>query len=424
MNTIASGNCLRELHFLLEFLAAWEERPECLTPIAYRWCSVISEAAGRLEWGEITMRKAILLHLRLQLQDLALGEVSDELEDELEYAEDGFSGVARPCDIFRLDGTSHRAHGRPQGLTIGPHANLLSTILEIGFRLVTPGSNQRAPRLNHTPHHNRMFETAFLSDDDEVIADALSVWIADGRWTPPGSCVCYLAKRVGCDVPFSTRLRWVSIHVVGRIGCSELRASRLETVRLLNRLDVDVDDAVERPNWVRLLVEVIGLPAGPEGLSSHYWRLLGKLALGTSCWIPGLPSVEVMGLLEKAGDWEKLEVWMMVMWQSLDSDTPVSVMGDVERVTLKLLMRRASALERFKDLCICGSLQYQDKAKLRWICDQEQAEQLPFESPPPPYVSVHPAQYPSVLMPPFVCLSQPIHAQPLVPLPFAGDETF
>ena len=424
MNTIASGNCLRELHFLLEFLAVWEERPECLTPIAYQWCSVISEAAGRLEWGEITMRKAILLHLRLQLQDLSLDEVSDELVGELKYPEEGFSGVARSCDFFRLGGTSHRAHGRPQGLTIGPHANLLSTILEIGFRLVTPGSNQRAPRLNHTPHHNRMFETAFLSDDDEVIADALSVWIANGGWTPPGSCVCYLAKRVGCDVPFSARLRWVSIHVIGRTWRSELRASRLETVRLLNRLDVDVDDVVERHDWVRLLVEVIALPAGPEGLSSHYWHLLGELTLGTSCWIPGLPSVEVMGLLEEAGDWEKLEVWMMVTWQSLDYDIPVPAIGDVERVTLKLLMRRASALLRFEDLCVCGSLQDQERTKLRWICDQAQAEQLSFESPPPPYVSVHPVQYLSVLMPPLVRLSQSIHAQPLVPLPFAGDETF
>ena len=44
MNVIANGRCLQHLVYLLEFLAAWEERPTYLTPMAHQWCSAISEA--------------------------------------------------------------------------------------------------------------------------------------------------------------------------------------------------------------------------------------------------------------------------------------------------------------------------------------------------------------------------------------------
>jgi hypothetical protein len=75
---------------------------------------------------------------------------------------------------------------------------------------------------------------------------------------------------------------------------------------------------VDKHVWVRLLAGVICLPAGLESLSPHYWCLLDKLSLGTDfCGTPGLRGVEVMRSLEEAEDWEKLEVWMVVVWQSL-----------------------------------------------------------------------------------------------------------
>jgi hypothetical protein len=98
-----------------------------------------------------------------------------------------------------------------------------------------------------------------------------------------------------------------------------LEVSGLETIRLLNRLNVDANDMVDKRVWARLLAGVICLPAGLESLSPHYWCLLDKLSLGTYfCGTPGLRGAEVMRSLEEAEDWEKLEVWMAVVWQSLD----------------------------------------------------------------------------------------------------------
>ena len=96
---------------------------------------------------------------------------------------------------------------------------------------------------------------------------------------------------------------------------SGLGNSGLEAASLLNCLDVNVDDMVKQDVWVHLLVNVICLPTGLESLSSHYWHLLNKLPLATNFfWTPGFPKVEVMRSLEGAEDWEKLEVWMVVIW--------------------------------------------------------------------------------------------------------------
>jgi hypothetical protein len=276
-----------------------------------------------------------------------------------------------------------------------------------------------------------VFEFAFSSSDDEVIVDAVSVWIVGGDPAPPGSFAGYFAKRVEKSWPFSPRLRQMSIRVIESIECNALEVSGLETIRLLNRLSVDADDIVDEDVWVRLLVGVICLPAGLESLSPHYWCLLDKLSLGTDFRGPcGLWWEEMMRPLEEADDWEKLKVWMAVIWQSLDPGLEhfdrMYTTEDVERVTLKLLSRRPSALLRFETLCERGVLYEPHKSKLRRICDQAQAEQPPSESPSSPYVSIRPAPHlPSLIVPyPIFRSSQLIHAQPLVPPPFAGDDTF
>ena len=365
----------------------WKERPECLTPIAYQWCSAISEAAARRGSGPPTNRQVVLQILRHMPEGLARAEFPNELR----LTEKEFSEVGHSCDFLRLDDTPHRAHGHPQYLVPDTY-DLLPAVLEIGFRQVTPGHDQPTFRLNHTSHHDRMFQTAFSSNDDDVIVDAMSVWTVGGGWAPPGSRVRYLAERVEKDEPFSPRLRRASISVIGHIESSELETLGPNIVRLLNRLDVDVDDMVDRDAWMQMLIRVICLPTGAESLSPHYWCLLGKLALGRglrwcNCVKRGSSNVEVMGSLEKAEGWEELEVWMMVMWQSLDEfTTPPFIVEDIEQVTLNLLLRRASALPRFRDLCMHGSLQDSHAIQLRQICDQVQAEQSPLEPPPPPYV--------------------------------------
>ena len=48
IEVIADGNHFKVLDYLMDFLAEWKERPTLLIPMAYQWCSAISESAERL----------------------------------------------------------------------------------------------------------------------------------------------------------------------------------------------------------------------------------------------------------------------------------------------------------------------------------------------------------------------------------------
>jgi hypothetical protein len=425
MNIIANGNDLQRLDFLLEFLAAWEKRPVWLTPMAYQWYSAISEhSKGREGFGQQAEgyfdqpESSDSSEHRLRPQNLAHSDILSEL------AEGEFSGIGPGRDLVHMGDISNHTHRHPQDKIPFHYRTLLSRTLEIGFRLVRPGREHPTLDLNHKPHHKLALEIAFSSDDDEVIADAVSIWIVGGGdHAPLGSFARHFAKRVERCTPFSPRLRRTGTRAIERTWHGELEVSRLETIRLLNRLDVGADDMEDEYTWVRLLVDVIRLPAGLESLSSHYWRLLGELPLAMDFETSESPDVEVMTSLEKAEDWEKLEVWMVVVWQSLPLSPPAAVMEDIERVTLELLLRRPSALLRFEALRKRVFLYPSHKPKFQQACNQARAEQLLLE--PPPYVSARPVRCLYVLMSPsFFCFSQVIYAQPLVPLPFAGDEAF
>jgi hypothetical protein len=419
MNVIASGNGLRHLDLLLEFLAAWENRPVYLTPMAYQWCSAISEVAGRLGVGQVPVNPPPNLpklgsqllselrpHLqpkpeheplpqpmfpwpkedlfgpsiypRLRPQDLIHSEFSSRL------AEEEFSHVGLGCDPVHKGETSHHTCKCLPNLIPLHRVVLLPIILDVGFHLAGPG-HESTLHLNHTSHHKWAFEVAFSSNNDEVLADAVNVWIVDSDQTPPGPFVSYFAKRVESSRPFSPRLRQVVIHAIESIWYRDPEVLELEAVCLLNHLNVGVDDMVEKWAWGLLLAAVVCLPTGPESLSPHYWHLLGESALGTNFYnTPGLQSLEVMRSLEEAEDWEKLEVWMVVVWQSLPQSMPAPTMEDIERVTRKLLLQRPSALQRFNNLCKQGLLPSLHWVQLRQVLDQAQMEQLPLESLPPP----------------------------------------
>ena len=405
MDVILKGNNLQHLYYLLEFLAAWKKRPVCLTLMAYQWCSAISEVVWRsgrreiyviqprLPWRELELRvelhrpwlrfhqlhlkPGLGLRLRLRQQDLAFGEGP---KFHSSTAEGEFSQVGPGCDPLRLGETFHHTRRGPlEDLTPLDYAHLLSVALEIGFRLATPSRDRPALHLNHTPHHDWIFGTAFSSHDDEVVADAVCAWIADGDCTPPGSCVRYFTKRVERDVPFSPRLRRVSIRAIERIWRGELKVLVLETVRLLNRLDVDVDDMVEKHKWGGLLAGIINSPVGSESLSSHYWRLLDQLVLFATLDMGFEPRGAVMRSLEEAEDWEKLETWMVVAWRSQWAGST----EDIGRTTLELLSRWPSALPRFEDLCKMGILRRDQEVELRQICNQARTKLSPSESSPP-----------------------------------------
>jgi len=363
MDVIADGNHLQHLDFLLEFLAAWEERPASLTLMAYQWCAIISKAAEKVgpSGGEPVRR--------FQLRELTCDERFSKLIEE------EFSKVG----LVRLDAPSH-----PQDLAPNSYVDLLHTTLEIGFRRVARSRDGPTFHLYHTPHHKWAFETVFSNNDDEVLADAVSVWIL-GDSPPPDSCARYLAKRVKMTPSFSPRLRQMALRVIERIWHSELKVSETETVCLLNRLEIGMEDTGGKREWAELLVNVIRSPTGFGSLSSRYWHLLDKLAsdIGFRATFASR-DVDVMKFLSRIRDWERLEIWTVVVWRSQSFGTQMSKwVEEAEEETLKLLQGQPSVIERFEKLR--GDVLFYD-VKLQRICEQARAKALPSESPLPPPV--------------------------------------
>jgi len=246
---------------------------------------------------------------------------------------------------------------------------MFPVVLGVGFRLVTPVRDhwQGALCLDHTPHHSLAFKCAFSSDDDEVVADGVCAWIADSNHIPDGSCVHHLAQRVEKDTPFSPQLRWMGIRLIERTWRNELRVSELETIHLLNHLNVGMGDirgtTQSRKMWAEFLVDVICSPVGLNVLSIHYWHLLEWLPCAGYCSTAHI--MKVVKLLEQAEDWEKLEVWIVIVWRSFwlglqedseseenlepEEDTKLTPNEEhLKQVTLNLFLKRPSALPRFE----------------------------------------------------------------------------
>jgi len=83
--------------------------------------------------------------------------------------------------------------------------------------------------------------------------------------------------------------------------------SELQTVHLLNRPDVDVDDVGKKKKWLKLLERVICSPVGRESLSIHYWRLLDMLVSASGS--PFGSDSRNMGLVRLLGEAERWRSW-------------------------------------------------------------------------------------------------------------------
>ena len=398
-NAIADGKRLHHLYYLLEYLAAWSGRPACLTAMAYQWCLAISEAAERLVKRGIPLGRSrsflpgsywgmprIKLELRLEFQpspELRLPFREQDQTSGLLYwiVEGEFTQIRPGCGPACPGDTSN--HAPLEDPTPLKYTHLLPVVLEIGFRLVEPGHEDQALHSNRMPHHDLVFKRAFSSDDDEVVADAVCAWVTKHH-TPSGWFVTYLAERAEREAPFSPRLRRVCIRAIERIDSSalEVSGSWAGAVHLLHQLNVDVRDTVWEYEWVQLLLTVIRSPGELESLSPHYWRLLDELVLAAGIRIDAeLRDVEVMRLFEEAGEWEKLEVWLPIMWRSLPWDTyTFPSKREIVRVTLELLLLRPSALPKLEYLYEAGVylLAEDKKDQLRRICDEtRRAERQP-----------------------------------------------
>jgi hypothetical protein len=397
-NAIAVGRGLPYLYFLLEFLAAWNERPALLAPMAYKWCSAIFEVIERFE----------MMDPKRGLNDYAT-------PNRYLFDAPSFHTVGPYCDRFHRGGTPRRFPPFPED-----SKNCLSKILAIVLRQVDPDPGGLALRLDHVFRSNRTLETIFSSDDDETIADAVCIWILGDSGVPPGSLARYLARRVERAKPFSPRLRRVAIRAIERIGQRGLEVSGLATIRLLNRLQVDMHEISDKRTWTKVLISAIRSPAGAKNLSSQCWRLFHEL-LKIHWWFPRnfTRDLKVTKSLEDVGDWEILEAWLTFIWWG---EPTSKSMEDIGRVTLKLLLHQPSALPRFEDMRNKGKLWEKHRGLLQQICDKARAEPLPLKCLPRPWVTFCFTQHLFVLT--LFWPSQSIDATPLASLHFGGDDTF
>ena len=375
-----------------------------------QWCSTISEAVGRLHPGETRIEPSRFLSFPAQDDTRFRPRDMETNWNSSYFASILFSAVKSDRD----SGGSDASHGQVQhSLPQYLYRYLLSIILEVGFRLARTNPTWSSIYLDDT-YRERIFETAFSSDDDEVIADAVGMWIMSSGPTPLGLFARHLTKRLKRDRPLSQGLRQLIIRAFNRAWCEGSWESGPETVHLLNCLDANLDE-FQVCYRVDLLSCVVGGPGGLK-LSPHYWHLLDRSVVEGG-YLSHLKSSDwgTMRALWEAEDWEKLEVWMLAMWKSLEyqRSRPEST-EDIQQVTLDLLSRRPSALRRFRNICGEESndgqeesndteeesnyteeeSNYDPKRVLRDICKRARAEieNLPSEdSPGLPYVSLQPA---------------------------------
>ena len=357
---IADGNHFKVLDYLMDFLVAWKGRPPLLIPMAYQWCSAISEAAELLGLdGMRTSRRRWPRDFVYQFQ----------VE---------FSQVVSNYDPPRLDNPPH-TRDRQQDPTSEKYFDLLAP-LRVAFRLAGPVLDR--VDLKHTSHHDLVFETAFSSNDDEVIADAVCAWIVSNS-KPATSCARYLVKRVANDRGFSPRLRQVAIRAIEEVTTEELHTSGLEFIRLVNRLHVTTKDGLHHIiRWHHLLVDAIRLRLG-EHLSPHSWHLLDELISIRVTTGPLMSAdLEIMESFEEAKNWEGLEIWMAFLLHSYwEIPGSTAKIGDV---AAKLISSRPSALQRFENLHVSSE---SVRDKLKEVYKQARAV---IPSQQPPYVSIHP----------------------------------
>ena len=271
---------------MLRSLTGWENRPRCLTKMAYEWCSVICENRQTFGYWD-----------RLVLYSLEVG--------------------------FR--------HLDPQCRQIGvelTHAEHHRELVEVVFK--RKESEVIADLLQAWTLRN-------IYDGDDQ-ADALL-----------GICAGHLVD-VHNLVPLSPRLRRLvirSIELIGYKRFEEVGTGRF--VDLLNHLHVDVEDMDNEFQWMGILLDTIKSSEGARDLSIRSWELLVELVTATLFWFLKLRiptyTPKVMASLLEAQEWDKLECWIGVVWMAWPPETDAA-MEAVEDAMVSLSRQRPGAVQK------------------------------------------------------------------------------
>ena len=258
--------------------------------------------------------------------------------------------------------------------------DLLLLFLQIGFRHLNPQCDWIEARLVRTNHHQQMATVVFASGDSEAIGDLLQAWMPGDEshqlYTSLGMCTEPLVglRRLR---PFSLRLRQLVMRAVGLIGYREFEQAGVEGfVGLLNDLDVNVEDTIDRVKWTWLLLDTVQSSEGIRHLPYSYWELLVDLAflgpwgLQYSAYDP-----RFMAHLESAEEWDKLRCWVGVVWMAWPPEDNMLTEGDLKDAMLLLFRKQPDAIQKLEQWMEQRSnrSQYTPESFQR-ICEQTRRE--------------------------------------------------
>jgi len=260
--------------------------------------------------------------------------------------------------------------------------DLLVSALKLGFRRDDIYVDSMRYNPVHTDHHKRMIDVIFSTGNTDTIADALCAWtIGDTpqlRFPFLGACADHLVNLTGMEFP--PRLRRMVIRAIECIGYPEFERAGIEKfVPLLNGLEIEVHEMGWRSRWTSFLWNVLRSFPGQRHLSSHYWQYIVPMAMQ-----PGLfplhlkPSdLDTMKSFEEAEDWERLEVWVGMMWILELPEEGIEV-EEVERATRTLFCKRPGAFQTVEEWVLGASeensLYVQHGDIFRMVCDEARKE--------------------------------------------------
>ena len=200
----------------------------------------------------------------------------------------------------------------------------------------------------------RLVDAVFGCNESKAIADLLCVFVVHQRTGPLTSVyanhITNLRDRI--TAPFSQRLRLSLIRSIELIDYQEFKNAGAERfVGLLNHLDICVRDMDSKTKWASILLGVVRSVEDAQHLAIQSWELLVELATEWTRILDDEGPVDASRItnhLLKAGEWDKLECWVTLVWMTWPPEIEDAA-GD--RVAMESLFRqRPSAVQKLPAL--------------------------------------------------------------------------
>ena len=229
--------------------------------------------------------------------------------------------------------------------------DLLSLLLEIGFRHLNREDHWLELGPTHTEHHQVLAKIIFESGDSEAIADLLYAWTSRSNshesYASLKICMQYL---VGLHhlYPFSPRLHYLIAHTIVIIGYQEFKQVGVEVFfKLVDDLQAHVEES-DKIEWTSLLLDIIQSTEGIQHLSLPHWELLVVIIVSYGQWLEGSTySPQTMISLKEAEEWDKLECWIGVVWMLWPREGETAE-RDLRNTTLALFHQRPGAVQKLE----------------------------------------------------------------------------